>query len=88
MLHWDNGHMDAGWGVVMMLGMLAFWMLIAFAIVWFVRSTRTPHLPTGAHAPGGPVSEGAEQILAERLARGEIEPEDYQARLTALTAPR
>jgi putative membrane protein len=80
--------MDAGWGVVMMLGMLAFWVLVAFAIVWFVRSRRTLRLPTGAHAAGGPVSEGAEQILAERLARGEIEPEDYQAMLTALTAPR
>lgn len=84
MTYWDNGHMDTGWGAVMVIGMLAFWVLIAFAIVWFVRSTRTP---TTSPTHGG-VTASAEQILAERLARGEIEPEDYQARLTALKKAR
>jgi putative membrane protein len=87
MMYWDNGHMDPGWGIVMMLGMLAFWALVAFAIVWFVRSTRTPHATPTSTPVGGTVT-SAEQILAERLARGEIEPEDYRARLTALTTPR
>lgn len=88
MMYWDNGHMDAGWGIVMMVSMLAFWALIAFAVVWVVRTTRTPHPTAPPQLPGGPVTAGAEQILAERLARGEIEPEDYQARLTALKTPK
>jgi putative membrane protein len=86
MMYWDNGHMDGGWAVAMMLGMLAFWVLIAFAIVWFVRSSRTH--PTVVPHTAGTVTGNAEQILAERLARGEIEPEDYRTRLTALAAPR
>lgn len=86
MMYWDNGHMGTGWGVVMMLSMLAFWTLIAFAIVWFVRSTRTPTPPTSPTSGG--VTASAEQILAERLACGEIETEDYQVRLTALKTAR
>jgi len=85
--YWDNGHMDNGWGIVMVFWMLGIWALIALAIVWIVRSTRTPVVPH----PGGSASIGtrtAEQILAERLARGEIDPEEYQARLNALSAAR
>ena len=87
-MQWDNGHMDSGWGVLMMVSMLLFWVLIAVSVVWFVRTTRAPHPLAAPQLPTGPVTAGAEQILAERLARGEIEPEDYQARLTALKTPR
>lgn len=86
MNYWDNGHMDDGWGIVMMFGMLSVWVLIALAIVWIVRTTQTPVAP-----PQGPDSVGtrtAEQILADRLARGEIDPEEYRARLNALSAAR
>jgi putative membrane protein len=93
---WNDGHMDDDWGIAMMLSMLGFWALITavivFAIVWSVRSTRTaqgaPPAPlappaTGATSPGG-VTTTAEQILAERLARGEIDPEEYRTRVEAL----
>jgi putative membrane protein len=86
-MHWDNGHMDSGWGVAMMMSMLLFWVLIAVAVVWFVRTTRAPHPPAAPQLTTGPPPAGAEQILAERLARGEIELEDYQTRLTALRTP-
>jgi len=85
--YWDNRHMDNGWGIVMVFGMLGIWALIALAIVWIVRSTRTPVVPP----PGGSASIGAktaEQILAEQLARGEIDPEEYRARLNALSEGR
>jgi putative membrane protein len=85
--YWDNGHMDAGWGIVMMLFMLGIWALIAVAIVWIVRSTRTPTVPPAAPT-GDSVTSSAEQILAERLARGEIDLEEYQARLNALSSRR
>ena len=82
MNYWDNGHMDDGWGIVMMFGMLSIWVLIALAIVWIVRTTQKSVAP-----PPGPDSIGtAEQILADRLARGEIDPEEYRARLNALSA--
>jgi putative membrane protein len=95
MWNWDYGHMDDGWGVAMMLGMLGVWVAliaaIVLAVVWAVRSTRTPQgaatLPPAVSAPGlGNVTGGAEQILAERLAGGEIDTEEYRERLDALTS--
>ena len=93
--YWDNGHMDEGWGIVMMLGMLSIWALVAVAVVWVIRSTRTPGvtptLPPGASTAGpasGSVTASAEQILAERLARGDIDPDEYRTRLDALTSRR
>lgn len=86
---WDDGHMDDGWGVAMLVTMLGFWLLITVVIVavvvWSVRSTRAAQ---GA-APAEPkanrdVTVTAEQILAERLARGEIEADEYRLRLNAL----
>jgi putative membrane protein len=85
--YWNNGHIDAGWGIAMMLFMLGIWALIAVAIVWFVRSTRTLTVPPAASA-GDSVTSSAEQILAERLARGDIDPEEYQARLNVLSSRR
>lgn len=101
MRDWNDGHMDDGWGIAMVLGMLGIWVVliaaVVFAIAWTVRTTRTSQagwrVPPAAAAPGtGSVTGGgtkgatgsAEQILAERLARGDIDPEDYRARLDAL----
>ena len=90
--NWDDGHMDDGWGLVMLFGMLGFGVLIAvavgFAVLWVARSSTSlsPSLPK--HSPGPTMrtaSAGAEQILAERMARGEIDTEEYQARLEALS---
>lgn len=96
---YNDGHMDDGWGVAMMLGMLGIWVVLiavlVFAIVWSVRASRTPReawtVPPAAPAPGsggatGRVTGSAEQILAERLARGEIDAEEYRTRLEALTS--
>jgi len=93
MTYWDNGRMDYGWGIVMMLGMLGIWVLVTVAVVWIFRSSTTP-TATPATPPGSAtglsaadrVTGGAEQILAERLARGEIDPEEYRTRLEALTS--
>lgn len=88
---WDDGHMGDGWGIAMMLTMVGFWVLITvaivFAIVWSVRSTRTVQAAPPAASTTGPgsMTASAEQILAERLARGEIDPEEYQTRLDALS---
>lgn len=93
----NDGHMDDGWGIAMMLTMLGIWVVliaaILFAIVWTVRATSTTQgtstVPPTPAAPGsGSVPGGAEQILAERLARGDIDPEEYRSRLDALTSRR
>ena len=78
MTYWDNGHMNTGWGLVMLLGMVAFWVLVSVAAVWLFRTAARSRPSTGER------TDGAEQILAERLARGEIDAEEYRDRLTAM----
>jgi len=85
--------MDNGWGIVMVLGMMGIWALVAVAIVWIFRSittpTATPATPLGSAtglSAAGTGTASAEQILAERLARGDIDPEEYRTRLGALTS--
>jgi len=54
----------------MAIGMVAFWGLIIWGIWYFVTSLgRVPH---HEHPPAGP-----RRILDERLARGEIDAEEY-----------
>jgi len=71
--------MDNGWGLVMLLGMVTLWVLIAVIIFWLVKLAKAqPATPTT------PAPSSAEQILAERLARGEIDAAEYRERLDAL----
>jgi putative membrane protein len=52
-------------------------------VIWIIHTlTHRPSSPTTPSAPTA-VS-GAEQILAERLARGEISEDEYRSRLGAL----
>ena len=34
MMYWTTDHMDNGWSVLMMRGMLVFWTALVVAIVW------------------------------------------------------
>ncbi len=72
-------HGNVGWGdwLVMTLGMLVFWGLAIWGVVYFMRS--------GPRA-GGMARTSPEGILAERLARGEVELSDYHQRLEALSS--
>ncbi|KAF0958734.1 SHOCT domain-containing protein [Rhodococcus sp. T7] len=72
-----------GWGYVLMfVGMALFWGLLALGVgvlVHYVgRNASTPpgHTPSALH--------GAEKLLAERFARGEIDDTEYRERLTTL----
>lgn len=90
MQYWDNDHMEGVWGVVMILGMVGFWMLLAVVIVWAIRSSRSPYALAAraqVSAPRGSTS-SAEQILADRLARGEIDPDEYRSKLAVLRSGR
>ena len=79
MMWWD-GNMGAGGYILMVVSFILFWGAIIVAIVVFARS-----MSGGNRRDGGGHSLGsAEQLLAERFARGEIDETEYSARLSAL----
>ncbi|MEW2048065.1 SHOCT domain-containing protein [Streptomyces sp. NPDC005476] len=86
MMFW-YGHDPSGWGwFAMSVGMVLFWaVLIALGVLLFRASSR----PAEPGATTGPEQRGpvAEQVLAERFARGEIEEDEYRRRLTVLRSP-
>ena len=82
MMYWD-GHGGGGWAVGMAIFMILFWGSIV-ALLWVgVRAllNRPPQ-------PGPADRQEPRDILAERLARGEIEPEEFQRRLELLGGKR
>ncbi|BCM64757.1 MULTISPECIES: SHOCT domain-containing protein [Streptomyces] len=73
-------HGVSGWGwFAMSTSMILFWALIITAIVLLVRTLNRPQ--DHRHTPAAP---SAEDILRERLARGEIDEDDYRRRLNVL----
>ena len=73
-----------GWGAWMMLVMSLAWITIVVAIVWLaVRLFR----PDGT-GDAKPNSRPALRILEERLARGEIDVEEFRTRSAALAEGR
>lgn len=73
-----------GWGigawVVMGLIMLLFWGGVVTLVVLLLRKTQS----TNGTNPLQPPHHDAQRILDERLARGEIDVDEYTARRTAL----
>lgn len=57
--------------------MWLFWSLVIVLIVWLIVRAPGRGLPTGDH-------ETPEQILKRRYARGEVEKEEYERRLSDL----
>ncbi|MET9903668.1 SHOCT domain-containing protein [Streptomyces sp. NPDC006446] len=79
MMFWYD-HDVSGWGwFAMSAGMILLWALIITVALLFFRALNQPQAHT--HAPATPSAEG---ILRERLARGEIDEDDYGRRLNAL----
>ena len=79
MMYWD-GNMG-GWGyVLMVISFVVFWGAVIAAVVLLARAT-------GAGGRGRDLTSGAgyaENVLAERFARGEIDEVEYTARLDVL----
>ena len=78
---------DVGWGweFLMGVGMVVFWAVVVFGIVWLIRGgigTTTTTTPTPP--PGESESESALDILDRRLASGELTVEEYQERREAI----
>lgn len=90
--HWHDGGTN-WWWIPMVIMMVAFWAGLAWVVVSVVRHNaghrhHQPFAPPApqdaAPRPRPPVD--PRQILAERLAHGEIDVDDYHARLRALDA--
>ncbi len=68
-------------GIVLMVAIAA----AAIVGTWLViRRGAVPAVAATPVAPSASPTGGAEAILAERLARGEISPDDYRSTLSAL----
>jgi len=81
-VRYGYGQHTHGWGGggILLLIVLVLFAIIIIGGVWLVMGrSRQPSADGTAVAVAGP-----EQILAERLARGEIEPDEYRTRLAAL----
>ncbi len=95
MMYW-NGQMGV-WGyLIMSISMVLLWGAVITGIVLLARSLRTPGAtpglpgfpPHGYAAPPAmpPVPpRSAEDLLAERFAKGEIDAAEYQSRLEILS---
>ena len=81
MMGWYHDGMGwAGW-LVMVVGMVAFWGLVVWAVIAIFRSTQTSTTDGGTAAHRDPLD-----ILDERFARGEIDESEYRARADVLRA--
>jgi putative membrane protein len=76
------GHaMGAGWILIVFAVALPALLLAAGLVI-----TQLRRIPVEPSLPVGPTWRGAEQILADRFARGEIDAEEYERRLRTLRA--
>lgn len=72
--------LDDGWWVVMMVGMLLFWVLVVLAIFWLGREIAGRRGSAQETTAADPVA-----TLDQRLAAGDISVEEYRERRALLT---
>ena len=79
---WGDGdnHMGGGWWWVMGVGWLIFLLVLVVLGFLLVRNLAQPRRDEGPP----PQRSTAEDLLAERLARGEIDEDEYRRRRAAL----
>lgn len=84
MYGWDGW----GWGgwILMTVVMVVFWAAVITAVVLAIRYLATGGRNPYPTAPG--VSSRAEDVLAERFARGEIDEDEFRRRMTLLREHR
>lgn len=87
MMYWYGDHVS-GWGYGLgVLSMVLFWGLLIVAVVAAVRylyGRGRPDRPPQGPGPAPVREPGPEEVLAQRFARGEIDAEEYRARLAVL----
>lgn len=75
MMWWDGGWPWGAW-LAMAAMMLGFWAVVMWAVLTFVRAGRDDRLRS------------AEDVLADRFARGEIDQQEFQRRRDLLRSIR
>ena len=91
---WNDGMGGgSGWWILMTIMMVVFWGgIIWFAVTLVRRPDNTSHSTGHGMVPASPTNstarKTAKDILDKRLARGEIELDDYRQRLQALQSPK
>jgi len=74
------------WGLLMLLAMLAVLALAVLGGVWLYRRLNEGRPDrTATTGRSAPASDAAQSRLRERYAAGEIDDEEYERRLSALT---
>jgi putative membrane protein len=82
MMWWNHGGWGAGDWLAMSFMMVVFWGLVIALVVAVVRSA---HSDRGSqHGPADTIAQRADEVLAERFARGEIDEDEYTHRRTVL----
>jgi putative membrane protein len=77
MMWWNHAAWGAGDWLATSLIMVAFWGVLIASVVWLVRGFGDqPNLAEAAYRPATP----AEEVLAERFPRGEIDEDDFTRR--------
>jgi putative membrane protein len=77
-----NGYAMSAWSwLLMSLGMLGFWALVAVLALALLRRPGQPHQQP---QPDQQPRQNPEEVLAERLARGELDPDEHRQRLQTL----
>ena len=75
MMHYWNDGYDAWWW---MIPMMVFMLAVVGTVVWALVHTTRPETGTSPKTPS------PEEVLAQRLAAGEIDAAEYHERLDAL----
>lgn len=83
MMWWNHGGWGAGDWLAMVFMMLIFWGAVIALVVWLVRSSRSAP-STGDQRPA---TDRADELLAGRFARGEIDEAEFTRSRTLLHAP-
>jgi putative membrane protein len=83
MMFWYGSHWAFWQAGLMWLGMIAFWALVIWAVFALVRSASGG----SSSQPGDePPTDNARRILDERLAKGEIDVEEYRRLRDAMSS--
>jgi putative membrane protein len=75
MMWWNHGGWGAGDWLAMSFTMLVFWGLLTVLVIWLVRSSRSEQ--DSEHASTRTAEQRADDRLAERFARGEIDEAEF-----------
>ena len=80
--HYGMGGGNWWWMPIMMFAILGGLIWIGITLARYGVHAPHPQIPGGVPTPSARAT--PQEVLAERLARGEIEPDDYRQRLDAL----